>query len=200
MATPRRSLQPAKISPSTASPLPAPRRHVQEKQIPLPILSPTISQQQELTPLITNNSITNRTPIQIEAPAPIYNMIPSPKPRKITSSILEEPSSHIQQLADCIQQSMKQTRRIDIQPDVLQGDQLLFANWKLDLSGYLESQGVTNEAKYLEYLKRGISGNAGESKNYGNFFFRTEQLCMQQTRPPDFSLHNKRRLEPVICY
>ena len=73
-----------------------------------------------------------------------------------------ESESSIMQLAGCIAQSIKQTKRTILEPKIFTGDPLHFADWEQDFDDFMDSQGVTDDAKRVRYLKNYLDKDARE--------------------------------------
>ena len=84
-----------------------------------------------------------------------------------------ESESSIKQLAHSLTQSIKQTKKMDIEPEVFNGDSLLFADWESDFDSFLESQGISDGSEKIRYLKKYVSGSAKECIS-GQFYIRTD--------------------------
>ncbi|XP_067947248.1 uncharacterized protein [Watersipora subatra] len=95
----------------------------------------------------------------------------TPVPSHASPSFVENDTS-IKQLAHCLRQSIKQTKRTEIEPEIFKGDPIDFADWESDLDSYLETQGIEEPTEKLRYLKKYVGGKAKESIN-GYFLVRT---------------------------
>lgn len=89
----------------------------------------------------------------------------------------------IRQLAACLAQTIKATKKTNIEPSIFSGDAMEFTEWEQDLDNYMESVGIEKPTEKMRYLKKYIGGNAREVIS-GQLFFQTE----------DAYLHARKRL------
>lgn len=97
------------------------------------------------------------------------------RPISPTPSTTSEAS--IRQLADCLAQTIKATKKTNIEPSVFSGDAMEFTEWEQDLDNYMESVGIVKPTEKMRYLKKYISGDAREVIS-GQLFFQTEDAYL----------------------